>query len=142
MSRQEEESSGSWLWLGLIILGLIFWFTRAGGHVYPWNEPGYDSGQSAPAAPGTYAAQAGPQYAPGTYGAFWENEERAARGVPGAVPSPGFAFSKETEARGQQLLRKEQEEERDAKIKAQQAELDRLRQELEAVQKERKRNGY
>ncbi len=142
MSQEEEKGSGSWLWLGILILALVFWFTRVGGHVYPWNEPGYRGSQAEPAMPGTYAAEAGPRYEPGSYGAFWENEERAARGVPGAVASPGFSLSKEELEKGQQRLQKEKEQESERQLQAQQAELDRLRRELEAIRRERQREGY
>lgn len=148
----EREGGGGWVWVGLLIVVAVFFLTRTGGHNYPWNEPGYQSGPSqgqgqAEAPSGSYA-EAASSYPAGSYGAFWENEERAARGEPGAVASPGFAPSAETIRRGQAELQKQKDEEarslaeeQQQLIQAQKAELDRLRRELEEIQNQRRRDG-
>ena len=148
---EEEQSSGGWLWLGIIILVVIFCLVRLGPKSYPWNEPGYqpgpgDSGMGY--SPGSYGSAAQQQYPAGSYGAFWENEERAAQGVPGAVPSPGILPSQETIRYGQARAEKQRAEaeandarEHEANLRQ---ELDQLKQELEQIRQERRREklGY
>ncbi|GMV82495.1 MAG: hypothetical protein AMXMBFR7_36790 [Planctomycetota bacterium] len=140
MPKGEEEEVGTgWKVLGLGILGLVFIITRVGSHSYPWNEPGCQAG------PGDHAGANSvytSRYEPGSYGAFWENEERAARGVPGAVASPGLMPSREFSQRVESLAQEQGSKAQQLEIERQRAELEQLRRELDAMKLERAERGF
>lgn len=83
--EEPEETKGGWGWGWWILLAVGFFYFRTGGY---GNSTAQTNGLGMP-----YRTFESENYEPGSVGAFWANEERAARGVPGAVASPGLAYS-------------------------------------------------
>ncbi|MBE7463003.1 MAG: hypothetical protein HS116_05845 [Planctomycetes bacterium] len=131
-----EEEKSNWGWVWWVLLGFAFFYFRTGGY---GNSMAQTNGGAAP-----YRTFESENYEPGSVGAFWANEERAARGVPGAVASPGFSFTPPPPNNGLGQVQAEQSMAEQAAdvyqqgrmmklLEQQQAEMEKMRAEIERL---------
>ncbi|GMV83627.1 MAG: hypothetical protein AMXMBFR7_48110 [Planctomycetota bacterium] len=138
--EDEEKEGGGWGWFWLVVIIVGFLYFRTGGYSHTSQADGEG---------GFYRTFESENYEPGSVGYFWANEERAARGVPGAVASPGLVYTSPPTNSGlgqiqvEQSAATAQQQERMLKLlEQQQAEMERMRNEIERLRNTKQVTEY